>query len=116
VLTVAGVETRAHRAMFFYVNPEANRELFVLHRCDNPQCVNPEHLFLGTQKENMQDMHSKGRFRGGAKVGNQNAVGNKGWRKGGVTAKYVKCNTYLDDTRSAPRELGDEVEVPDELI
>lgn len=40
-------------------------ELKVLHRCDNKRCFNPEHLFLGTQDDNMKDCKRKGRNTGG---------------------------------------------------
>jgi hypothetical protein len=37
--------------------------MYILHRCDNPRCFNPEHLFLGTQQDNVDDMKTKGRAR-----------------------------------------------------
>lgn len=51
----------AHRAAhMFYVGPVAEG-MVVLHKCDNPSCVNPKHLLVGTQSDNIRDMMVKGR-------------------------------------------------------
>ena len=52
---------RAHRlAWMIYHGPLTSKQ-HVLHKCDNPLCVNPDHLFIGNQRENMADMKAKGR-------------------------------------------------------
>ena len=50
-----------HRFSWIFHNGEVNSELFVCHHCDNKLCVNPKHLFIGTQRDNMLDMLDKGR-------------------------------------------------------
>ena len=57
----------AHRVSWIIAHGEIPVGMMVLHRCDNPSCANPEHLFLGTQKENMSDCSRKGRVRNGAR-------------------------------------------------
>jgi hypothetical protein len=56
-------EHLAHRVAFRILVGDIPESMCVLHKCDTPKCVNPEHLFLGTQADNVADMVQKGRAR-----------------------------------------------------
>jgi hypothetical protein len=55
------IHASAHRIAWMISHGDIPEKMFVLHKCDNRLCCNPDHLFLGTQQDNMDDMVSKGR-------------------------------------------------------
>lgn len=58
-----GVQTHAHRAAWILTHGPVPTGLHVLHKCDNAQCVRPDHLYLGTHQQNMNDKMERGRHR-----------------------------------------------------
>src|SRR6185503_17639450 len=60
-----------HRVAWILSNGKIEGELCVLHKCDNPPCCNPSHLFLGTLADNNKDMMEKGRQARGEKLGSR---------------------------------------------
>lgn len=63
LMNVNGKTKRTHRLSWELRNGPIPDGSFVLHKCDNPACCDTDHLFLGTQKDNMQDALSKGRLK-----------------------------------------------------
>lgn len=76
VSSINGVQMYAHRAQYERWNRTTiGSGLVVMHSCDNPSCVNPFHLSVGTQKQNLEDAKNKGRMASGC---NHGLVKNKG--------------------------------------
>ena len=65
---IKGVTFKTHRLSWLLFNGGGLTSLDVLHRCDNPKCFNPNHLFLGTHAENNKDRDEKSRQARGVRI------------------------------------------------
>ena len=73
-INVDGRTESTHRAAYMAFNGEIPHGMVVCHHCDTPACVNPDHLFIGTQKDNLSDMDAKGRRVVSRRFGNANPM------------------------------------------
>ena len=94
----------AHRYSFYKSNGEIPKNMHVCHKCDNRLCINPEHLFLGTRKDNMQDMINKNRQ-------NFSGLRTNGWNEKANAKKPKGQNHYMckhsDELISKIRKLAE---------
>lgn len=90
-----GKSIYAHRAIFLLLQKNnIAEELIVCHKCDNPSCINPKHLFIGTQKDNIEDMINKKRNRYGentynAKLSNEDVLQIRKLNQDGIKQKDI---------------------------
>ena len=123
VFTKNRTNIKAHRFSWELVYGKINGGMFICHSCDNPSCVNPNHLFIGNQKDNMADCKSKGRMRiphhkgtknGRAVLNESDVVEILALRKSGATYNYIakKYSVHVNTvakivTRKTWKDIGE---------
>lgn len=99
----------SHRVSWKLKNGEIPEKLFVCHHCDNPKCINPSHLFLGTQVDNMKDCSRKGRLKNQKKVyckRGHSLSGDNLFKSDVIRRKRRRCKTCENESRRIRRRMS----------
>lgn len=114
--TYRGQTISVHRVVWMIHNGPQPKKMDVCHECDVRHCCNPDHLWLGTRKQNLQDMANKGRGPCGAKAtkthcirghelsGANIYVTNNGRRRNCKACDRIHQKKYWDDGRAKARQ------------
>jgi hypothetical protein len=105
---------RANRYAFYLANGFIDDDKFVCHTCDNPLCVNPDHLYLGTPKDNVNDREKRGRG-----FLSNNYVDYRGEKMGGAKLTWIKVaeiRKLYTTQKITQQELADKFGVGHSII
>lgn len=99
--TVGRKKFQSHRYAYFLTHGATNA--FILHRCDNPRCVNPSHLFLGSHADNMRDRNAKRRHAFGTRNGRSklqpaDIIEIRLWRKLNASFRSIASRFGVDES------------------
>lgn len=98
-----GRKYTTHRASWLHFRGTVPKGLCVLHKCDNPPCVNPDHLFVGTFKDNTIDKELKGRANHPRGVEHHASVLTP------AKVKWIRKNRYRLTMHATAKKLGTSV-------
>lgn len=116
-LTIGGRAQYAHRLAFILAGNEIPDGYHVMHRCDNPACINPDHLTTGTRSDNMRDCYRKGRSRipsprmtcernGSAKLSSAQALSIRARARDGVCQRELATDYGISQSTVSLIKLG----------
>lgn len=99
----------AHRAAWILMNGDLDPQMCICHHCDNPPCVRPDHLFIGTRKDNLHDAIRKGRWKPDPERSRQLGYANRGKKASLETRRKMSATRFGKKGKPHTKETKDKL-------